>query len=71
MAKHLVANGFQVDGVCLTNEQAEKATSLGIEPHDNIESACANLKAGDFVVTALPRTEDVEQVLLDEDDGVY
>jgi 3-hydroxyisobutyrate dehydrogenase-like beta-hydroxyacid dehydrogenase len=25
MAKHLSAKGFRVDGVCLTNEQAEKA----------------------------------------------
>ena len=60
MAKNLAARGFIVDGVCLTEEQAQKATALGIEPHDCIESACANLKGDDFVVTALPRTEDVE-----------
>lgn len=64
MARNLVARGFHVDGVCLTDDQASTAKTYGIEPHDSIRSACMNLATADFVVTALPRTEDVQKVLL-------
>lgn len=56
MTRHLVKNGFQVSGFDLSQETLNKAEAQGVIPAKTIAEA---VKDADYVVTCLPRTQDV------------
>lgn len=64
MAKNLIKGGFAVRGVDLSERALKEAEKLGIEPFDQIDKACKDLTQKDYVVTCLPKTEDVEYAMV-------
>jgi len=67
MAKNLVNAGFAVNGFDLSESTLKKAQELGINPKMKISDTVADV---DYVVTALPRTNDVKNAL-HMDDGIF
>ena len=67
MAGNLVKNGFEVKGFDLSDATLKKAEEMGVSPSTKISDVSTNV---DYIVTSLPRTQDVEVVLRD-DDGVF
>lgn len=67
MATNLVKNGFIVKGYDLSEASLKKAEELGIKPSTTIKDVSTDV---DFIVTSLPRTQDVEKILR-EDGGVF
>lgn len=64
MANNLIKGGFAVRGVDLSERVLKEAEKLGIEPFDQIDKACKDLTSDDYVVTCLPKTQDVEQAMV-------
>ena len=67
MAGNLVKNGFQVKGFDFSEEQRTKSKAMGITPSDSMQDT---VKGVDYVITALPRGNDVEKVCLGPD-GIF
>ena len=63
MATNLVKNGFTVKGFDLSEATRNKAKEIGITPCTTIAEVSKDV---DFIVTSLPRTSDVEKVLMDK-----
>ena len=67
MAASLHKNGFEVKGYDLSEATLRKAEDLGITPSTSIKDLASEV---DFIVTSLPKTQDVEKILL-EDGGIF
>jgi 3-hydroxyisobutyrate dehydrogenase-like beta-hydroxyacid dehydrogenase len=67
MAGNLHKNGFEVKGYDLSEATLKKAESMGIKPSTTIKDVSTEV---DYIVTSLPRTQDVETILR-EDGGVF
>jgi 3-hydroxyisobutyrate dehydrogenase len=64
MANNLIKGGFAVRGVDLSERALKEAEKFGIEPFDQIDKACKDLTSEDYIVTSLPKTEDVEHAMI-------
>jgi len=60
MAGNLMKNGFEVKGYDISEKSLEKAATLGITPVTSIKEVASDV---DFVVSSLPMTQHVEEVL--------
>lgn len=67
MAANLAKSGFAVKGYDLSEATLKKAEGLGISPAPTIKEVSSSV---DYIVTSLPRTQDVEYILK-EDGGVF
>jgi len=67
MAQNLHKSGFHVSGFDLNQNSMNAAKESGIDTASSVEDA---VKGADFVVMALPRTQDVEKVL-NMDGGIF
>ena len=67
MAGNLHKNGFQVKGYDLSEKTLEKAEEMGISRATTIKEVSTEV---DYIVTSLPRTQDVEYILREEG-GVF
>jgi len=68
MARNLTKNGFAVQGYDLSDKQMQAAEAHGIKACGSMGEAAKNV---DFVVSALPMTHHVENMLTHETDGVF
>lgn len=68
MSKNLVKNGFVVNGFDLNEDSLIKAEQNGVIAASSVAEAVKNV---DYVVTCLPRTNDVEKILTDPIKGVF
>jgi len=57
MASNLVKSGFVVKGYDLSEQTLEKAGKMGISPVTTIKEVATDV---DYIVSSLPRTQDVE-----------
>jgi len=60
MASNLVKNGFEVKGYDLSEKTLEKAETMGISPVTSVKDVSSDV---DFIVSSLPMTQHVEEVL--------
>ena len=67
MASNLVKNGFTVKGFDMSEDVRAKAKEMGIHPTSSIAETSKDVT---YIVTSLPRTQDVQNVLC-SDDGVF
>jgi len=67
MASNLAKNGFEVKGYDLSEKSLEKAEKMGITPCTTIKDVASDV---DYIVSSLPRTQDVEEVLY-KDGGIF
>ena len=61
MARNLQAGGFTVKGYDIMPDVRKAAADSGVTTVDSLAEAASNV---DYVVTALPKTEHVEEALM-------